>query len=192
MKTACGSCEQEQAYLEETLLLDYQHPLIKGLIMKKGWNELATEAEKIKQIYDFVKDEILFGFNASDDVPASQVLRDGYGQCNTKSTLCMALFRAVGIACRFHGFLIDKKVQNGAFPEIVHRLTPSDLFHSWVEVCYDGKWIALEGLILDKKYLQTVQSRFEDCVGSFCGYGVATKSLHSPDVEWQGGNTYIQ
>ncbi len=38
-------------------------------------------------------------------------MKDGYGQCNTKGTLFMALFRSVDIPCRFHGFTIDKKLQ---------------------------------------------------------------------------------
>ena len=35
-------------------------------------------------------------------------MADGTGQCNTKSTLLMALLRAVGIPWRFHGFAISK------------------------------------------------------------------------------------
>ncbi len=38
-----------------------------------------------------------FGITPCDDIRASQVLKDGYGQCNTKSTLLMALLRAVNI-----------------------------------------------------------------------------------------------
>jgi transglutaminase-like putative cysteine protease len=65
-------------------------------------------------VYDFVRNEIAFGYNAGDELPASAVLADGIGQCNTKATLLMALMRAVGIACRFHGFTIDKPLQKGA------------------------------------------------------------------------------
>ena len=63
---------------------------------------------------NFVRDEVTFGYNASDDLPASRVLADHIGQCNTKGTLLMALLRAVGVACRFHRFTIDKALQKGA------------------------------------------------------------------------------
>mgnify|MGYP002241704325 CR=1 FL=1 len=48
--------------------------------------------------------------NVDDSIPASKVLKDGYGQCNTKGTLFMALLRACGVPCRIHGFTIDKKI----------------------------------------------------------------------------------
>ncbi|CAH8720987.1 transglutaminase-like domain-containing protein, partial [Paenibacillus thiaminolyticus] len=55
-----------------------------------------------------------------DDIPASEVLRDGRGQCNTKSILLMALLRKVGIPCRIHGFYIDKRMQKGALTGLVY------------------------------------------------------------------------
>ena len=97
-------------YLKETGLLDFSSPSVKTLVKERGWKTLA-EAEKVKAIYDFVKNEILFGYNSGDDIKASRVLKDGYGQCNTKGTLFMALLRACDIPCRVHGFTIDKKLQ---------------------------------------------------------------------------------
>lgn len=47
--------------------------------------------------YNFVRDEILFGYNADDTILASRVLAEGYGQCNTKGTLFMALLRGADI-----------------------------------------------------------------------------------------------
>ena len=95
-------------YLAETKMLDYSNENIKQLIRERKWSDMA-EFERLKTIYTFVRDEILFGYNVDDSVPASRVLRDGYGQCNTKGTLFMALLRACDIPCRVHGFTIDKK-----------------------------------------------------------------------------------
>lgn len=97
-------------YLAETKMLDYSNENIKQLIRERKWSDMA-EFERLKAIYTFVRDEILFGYNVDDSVPASRVLRDGYGQCNTKGTLFMALLRACDIPCRVHGFTIDKKLQ---------------------------------------------------------------------------------
>ena len=73
-------------YLMETPMLDYSNAQIRQLIEKKGWKEME-EFERLKSIYLFVRDEIQFGYNVDDGVPASRVLADGYGQCNTKGTL---------------------------------------------------------------------------------------------------------
>ncbi len=49
-----------------------------------GWKELS-DFEKIRDIYNFVRDEILFGYNVDDGIP-----------------------------CRVHGFTIKKELQEGA------------------------------------------------------------------------------
>jgi len=177
--------------LRQTPLLDHTHPRIQTLIAQRGWRQLP-ERERIAAIYDFVRDEITFGYNLADDLPASRVLEDGLGQCNTKGTLFMALLRACGIPCRLHGFTIDKALQKGAITGIAYQLAPRSIVHSWVEVWFEGRWLELEGFILDGAYLQALQRRFATHQGPFCGYGAATPDLQHPPVEWRGGNTYIQ
>lgn len=177
--------------LRETPILDYNTPQIQTLIGTRGWRQL-NEYQRIEAAYQFVSNDILFGYNQSDDIPASQVLKDGYGQCNTKGNLLMALFRALEIPCRFHGFTIDQQLQKGAIPVYLFWLAPKYIIHSWVEVYYQKRWINLEGFILDEEYLKSIQSKFSDTKNNFCGYGVATKSLSAPEVHWQGKDTYIQ
>lgn len=48
-------------YLRETEMLDYSNPEIQELIQKKKWKEL-DEFERIKGIYNFVRDDVLFGY----------------------------------------------------------------------------------------------------------------------------------
>lgn len=174
-----------------TALLDYRHPAIRALVAAKRWDSL-NEQGKILSIYNYVRDEILFGYNTTDAIPASRVLQDGYGQCNTKGVLFMALLRAVGIPCRMHGFRIDKRLQKGAITGIYYRLSPDEILHSWVEVYYNGRWVNLEGFILDLAYLTQLQAKFRSCSGSFCGYGAAVEDLQNPPIYWEGGDTYIQ
>lgn len=181
----------DKRYLKETSMLNYSAREIQELIDQRGWRQL-DDFHKIKEIYDFVRNEILFGYNVSDDISALQVLKDGYGQCNTKGTLFMALLRGVGIPCRVHGFTIDKKLQKGAMTGIVYKNAPQNVFHSWVEVFYDGVWYELEAFILDKEYLSKLQRINSSCMGAFCGYGVAVKDFQHPVIEWNGNNTYIQ
>ena len=108
-------------YLEKTQILDLDDHSIQSLIADRNWNTM-DEYNTIGAAYTFVKDEIQFGYNRSDDISASEVLADGYGQCNTKGNLLMALFRALGIQCRFHGFTIDQQLQKGAIPSYVFGL----------------------------------------------------------------------
>jgi hypothetical protein len=178
-------------FLRETRLLDFTDPAISDLVNHWNWQSL-DEYSRIGRAYDFVKDQVLFGYNERDDIPASQVMTDGYGQCNTKGTLFMAFLRSMGIPCRIHGFLIHKRLQKGAVDGILYMLAPEHLLHTWVEVLYNGSWLNLEGVILDAQYLQGVQERFSSCQGGFCGYAVATDDLHSPSVAWNGTDTYIQ
>jgi len=51
-----------EQYLKATSLLDYNHPFIKNLIQEKEWHKLS-DIGKVKQIYNFVRDEIQFGYN---------------------------------------------------------------------------------------------------------------------------------
>lgn len=178
-------------YLKETQMLDYSHPNIQKLIYDKQRKQM-NEFNRIQAIYNYVRDEILFGYNSDDYIPASKVLADGYGQCNTKGTLFMALLRACDIPCRIHGFTIDKKLQRGAMTGIVYHSAPKNIFHSWVEVYLENRWYELEGFILDKAYLKQLQNRFTECTGPFCGYGAAVKNFKHPIIDFNRNNTYIQ
>lgn len=180
-----------EKYLKETMMLDYSNEKIQQLIKERKWNEL-DEFECIRDIYNFVRDEILFGYNIDDSLPASKVLADGFGQCNTKGTLFMALLRACNIPCRIHGFIIDKKLQKGAMTGIVYKNAPQKVFHSWVEVYHENQWYELEGYILDIMYLRKLQNKNKKCTGTFCGYGVAVKDFQNPTIDFNRNNTYIQ
>lgn len=178
-------------YLKQTPLLDFDHKSIQQLITNRKWQEL-NEKQKIQQIYLFVRDDIKFGYNCTDELKASDILNDGIGQCNTKATLLMAILRAVGIQCRLHGFTINKALQKGAFTGIWYKLAPSNILHTWVEVKYNHQWFNLEGVILDKHYLSQLQIKYKNTNHNFCGYGVYTDDLLNPIIDWDENNTYIQ
>lgn len=183
--------ELSNDFLLQTPMLDFNHPQIQALIEQRKWRELSP-FNGVGAIYTYVRDEIRFGYNADDRISASQVLKDGYGQCNTKGTLLIALLRATGIAARLHGFTIFNELQRGAIPNYLFALAPQRIIHSWVEVYLDGRWVNLEGYIIDKSYLEQVQRGFSGQCEQFSGFGIATKCLASPNVDWKGTDTYIQ
>lgn len=176
--------------LEPTPLLDFRAETIARLIDARGWRQLS-EHDRIGAAYDFVRNKILFGYNRADDIPASEVLANGYGQCNTKGTLLMALLRGLGLPCRLHGFTIRKALQRGVVPEAIYPIAPEEILHSSVEVWTQGRWIELEGFILDNGFLARLQQAFAG-TESLCGYGAGTDCLSAPPVKWTGENTYIQ
>ncbi len=178
-------------YLEETKMLNYNEPQLKLLVSSKNWLEL-DDFHKIKSIYEFVQNDILFGYNASDMLSATQVLNDGMGQCNTKATLLMALLRAVNIPCRLHAFDVTKDFQRGATSKLISLLAPKYILHTWVEVFYQDRWIALEGVITDKKYLEAIQKKFFNHGGTFKKYAIATNDLKNTSIDWDGKDTFIQ
>lgn len=159
---------QADPLLAPTRLLDFESPAIAALLEAQGWKALPPDA-RIGAIYDFVRNQIAFGYNRADEIPASQVLADGFGQCNTKGTLLMALLRGAGIRCRLHGFTIHKALQRGVVPELVFPVAPAEILHSWIEVETGDTWIDLEGFILDAPYLAALQRTFSD-TESLCGY----------------------
>lgn len=180
-----------QKYVSATDMLNYQAAEIQTLIEGRGWRA-CSDFKKIEAVYDFVQNEILFGFNENDNLTAAQVLSDGIGQCNTKATLLMALLRGVNVPCRLHAFQVDKDFQKGATSGLVSILAPRLIVHTWVEVFYKNTWLALEGVILDKAYLGAVQKKFPCAGNEFYAYAIATSSFSQPAVDWTGTDTYIQ
>ena len=183
---------KDQDYLQRTGILDFDAPAITRLIDARGWRQLPEE-QAARAVYEFCRDEILFGYNAGpDSLPASAILKEGLGHCNTKANLLMALLRALGIPCRLRAFTIDKHLQKGAMTAFVYFMAPREILHTWVEVKLHERWVVLEGVILDAQYLSAVQNRFVNCQHAFLGYAVATLSLAEPAVQWTGHDTYIQ
>ncbi|MDO5696140.1 MAG: transglutaminase family protein [Eubacteriales bacterium] len=180
-----------ERYLQTTPLLNFTHPSIVTLIRTRGWAKLSAE-ERIGVVYNFVRHEIHFGYNATDALRASTVLAAGYGQCNTKAVLLMAMLRGCGIPCRLHGATVDKRMQFGIMRGFIARSAPDEILHSWVEVWHGGRFVALEGVILDRDYLAGVLTSAAPSAGPYCGYAMAVSDTGHIAVDWTGTDTFIQ
>jgi transglutaminase-like putative cysteine protease len=184
--------KEHEDYMSPTPILDYESPSIQEVL-----SELKAAGDSREQriaAYFFVRDRVLFGYNNDrDSIPASQVLQDGIGHCNTKSTLLGALLRGLGVPCRFHFFWIDKKVQQGIFPKHIYEHHIKDgVLHAWVEAFTGERWATLEGVILDQNYLDSARKLFRE-TKKFEGWGISCPDLSTVSTDWDGeGDTFIQ
>jgi hypothetical protein len=89
----------DEAYLEETPLLDYTDPKIQMLYEQLDLSYKSDE-EKIGHFYEYVKSRIRTDRFREGPRPASVVQARGRGNDLDKTILFMALLRAAGIPCR--------------------------------------------------------------------------------------------
>lgn len=135
--------------IKNSRFADFEHPLVRDTAQRLVANE-TTARGKLQRIFAFVRDEIRFRFPVAGDlVKASETIRLGHGQCNTKSTLFLALCKAAGIPARIHFSLISKEIQRGFFTGPAYWLMPSKISHAWIEVEIDGRWRKIDAYIND-------------------------------------------
>lgn len=184
--------EEVRQYLQKTPLLNYDSPEVEALVQQKGWLQCNSPSTLIDAVYTFVRDEILFGYAESFAISGSQVLKLGIGNCLTKTILLMTLLRAVGVPCYMKASMVDKVLHRGLLGPLTYRLTPEFLYHAWVHMYYNNKWLEIGGHIIDQPYLQKLQSKHPDYMGSFYGYGIAVLNFRNPPIRWEEGDTFIQ
>ncbi len=163
-------------------LADYQNPTVCEVAHTLTQNE-SEIAGKVLRIFNFVRDEIKFGFPREGDwVAASKTLQIKIGQCNTKSTLFLALCKALNIPARIHFSLIKREIQHGVFPAFLYIFLPKKLSHSWIEVEIDQQWIQIDGYIDDLIYFRSARNKLTKS-GWNIGFAIACEGAAlSPDL----------
>ena len=156
------------------LLADQNHPLVRETATRLTQTE-TTPRGRFAQLFYFVRDDIQFAFpDDGDFVKASDTIRLGYGQCNTKATLLLALCKTVGIPARIHFSLISKDIQRGFFTGIAYWLMPREISHSWIEVEIDGIWRRIDTFINDLPLFTAAKAEVKRR-GWSVGYSIALK-----------------
>lgn len=182
--------DEIKKYLKETKILDYTDSSIQRIVEQRHWRSF-DDIFKIKAIYNFVRDEIKFGYNNSSTLKSSQVLRDGYGTGNTKTILLMSFLRAANIPCRVHGFIVDKSKVKGILQGLWYRLSPQKLLYSCVEVFVDGDWYILEGVMLDRAYVNGLLKLKPDMREALFAFGLYGNSIENLLPEKELNDKYI-
>ena len=159
-------------------LADYDNPIVKNKAeaLTRGHN---TIEEKITAIFYYVRDDIKFQFPAEGDLlKASRIIEYGYGQCNNKTTLSLALCKAIGIEARVHFSLIDKKIHRGLITGLFFWIIPKTISHSWLEVRVNNKWVKIDSYINDKEFYTVGKKKLGER-GWNTGYSIASSKNES-------------
>lgn len=125
-----------KAFLEENQYIDYSSELIRAQVSKL-FPDNATDLEKVKTAYEFVRDEIPHSFDCNAQIitaKASDVLKFKTGICHAKANLLAALLRSQGIPTGF------------CFQRITLLKDDSSGYcvHAYNAVFIQGKWIKLD------------------------------------------------
>ena len=155
----------ESDYLETTAKIDHRSPALRAVAERVG--DTGTAREAAIRLHDFVRDEIRFGFcPAMYDQSASHVLKAGIGYGLTKSTLFVALLRALGIPARQHFVDISAEILHG----VMAPRSPL-IDHCYVEVLLDEGWVRVDSFIVDLPMAEAARARLRR-EGRMIGYGV--------------------
>ena len=90
-------------YLEDSLIIDFHHPLVANLARQLS-EGLIDDVSIAKICFEYVRDDIRHSGDYHDEVTtckASEVVKYGGGWCYAKSHLLAALLRANGIPAGF-------------------------------------------------------------------------------------------
>lgn len=158
--------------MTRTQYVDSDHPDIRRKAAELT-STVTDATAKAARIFNFVRDDIRFGFHEEiDRLTAQEVLERRMGQCNNKTILFVALCRAAGIPARIHYSLIDRRIQWGLFPKALYWLMPRKISHSWAEIELDGRWVPIDSFINDRLFFVGAREKLAH-YGLDAGYSVA-------------------
>lgn len=146
-------------FVRATGLVDSDNAFI-----RKTANDLTkdcrTALQALQALHSFVA-YLPQGFDREDS-KASFILKKGRGQCNTKTTLFIALARVVLIPARVHAWRVKKVVHRMNIPWLVYIFTPRTTLFTYPEVFYDGRWQLLSEVLTKKEHPSWGVCPFDD------------------------------
>lgn len=125
-----------------------------GALAQRITKRSRSTRERAVALHDYVRDEIRFGFTPHFyEMSAADVLAAGVGYGHTKTTLFVALLRAIGIEARPQFVDLDAGIWHG----LLDLHTPF-VDHSFTEVRLDGAWAATDSYVVDRPLFRAAQA----------------------------------
>lgn len=156
-----------------------------GVLKSAGLREESTQREKAVAMFNFVRDEISFGFTGRfDNASPDETLTLRRGHCNPQGALFASLCNAVGLPARQRFVAIGSDVLRG----VLDGFTPPRLLHSYVEVDIDRATRRLDAYIIGRKLFDAASERLRD-EKEAAGYGLSS----SGTIDWDGtSDAFVQ
>ncbi len=167
--------DDPRRWLGHTPQLEWRHPRIRLLAVRL--TQLCyTPAEKALALFRHVR-QMPFGcVGDGTGVPALTVLRLNRGDCHTKSTLLVALLRAIGLPARLR--LVSLKPD---FLQGIIDLGQHPVEHCQVEVWLDDRWVRFDSHVRDPPLVDACRARLQ-LEGRSLGYGLHLDGA----TDWDG------
>ena len=167
-------------------LSDSDHPLVRQTALRLTEASLEVR-DKLLKLFLYGHDGIAFRAPENGDyVKASETIRLGYGQCNTKATLSLALCTAIGLPTRILFSLIKRNIQKGYFTGIAYWLMLRETSRSWIEVEIDGQWRRIDSFINALALYEAAQTELKRRRWS-TGFSLALSDEEVPQTStWTG------
>jgi transglutaminase-like putative cysteine protease len=133
---------ETKAYTQETEILDYQHSAFEEFL--RGIEGVGTPLEQLLQTYTKVRDHFLYDPYhldlRSEGLKASFVLTKSRAWCVEKANVMAACSRRLGFPTRLAYAIVTNHI--GVERLVSYLRRPEIVFHGYVEIFIDGKWVS--------------------------------------------------
>jgi hypothetical protein len=163
-------------YIQPTPLCDFEDPILTGIATRLTESMLG-ERDKAVQIFNHVRDQILFGGYCHHH-KASETYVSGVGGSLAKANVFAALCRAVLIPTRLHCVFVKKRVFKHLSADFVYRRMPQEVAYGWPECSLDGQWRACDLTLDEGMYKAALR------------WGYLTRD-EFPTIDWNGATDLI-
>ncbi len=167
--------DDPRQWLGNTPQLEWKHPRLRLLAVRLTQLSYRPH-DKALALFRHVR-QMPFGcVGDGTGVPALTVLRLNRGDCHTKSTLLVALLRAIGLPARLR--LVSLKPD---FLQGIIDLGQNPVEHCQVEVWLEDHWVRFDSHVMDPPLVEACRTQLT-LEGRTLGYGLHLDGA----VDWDG------
>ncbi len=124
-------CRTRSPYLEETVHLDFSHPVFSEILSEIVTHDMSLE-QKLERLFYFTRDTIEFIPDAS--LTASEALEKRKAICYTKAMVYVAFCRRLGVPAQLSLIRFQTKGDPDSRP----------VYHGIAKIFFNGKWIYVD------------------------------------------------